>query len=263
MSAAALAHQDMLAALRRAVAEGRLALRYQPKFDLYRRRVTGVEALVRWHDPAWGWISPASFIPLAEDGGLIIPLGAWVLAQACQQGAIWQAMGLSLSVAVNISPLQLTPGARFERIVRRALASSGLEPARLELEVTEGVLMDRHARDTLDRLTACGIAVALDDFGTGYSSLAYMKQLPARTLKIDKSFIDGLPASLSDCMMVDAMIRLAHSFGMMVVAEGVESVEQRDVLELMGCDMIQGFVLAPALPGPEVAGLTGGQADHA
>jgi len=242
----------LVSALAWAVAEGQLALRYQPKFDLFRRRITGVEALVRWPRSSGAEILPAVFIPIAEAAGLIQPLGAWVLRQACQQAAAWNRMGLDLSVAVNVSPLQLAPGAGLEALVAQTLAESGLHRSKLELEITEGVLMEATARAAVNRLMDDGIAIALDDFGTGYSSLAYLRQLRAKSLKIDKSFLDGLPASLDDCILVGSMIRLAHGFGMEVVAEGVESPEQQEVLELMGCDIIQGYTLSRPTTADEV-----------
>lgn len=241
--------------LGRAIAQGGLVLHYQPKYDLFRRRITGVEALVRWPRPGRGEVPPAEFIPFAEESGLIIPLGAWVLAEACHQAALWKDQGRPLTVAVNVSARQLTPMADLEATVATALATNGLPSSLLELEVTESVLMDADARQTLQRLAVAGIGVALDDFGTGYSSLTYLKHLRATTLKIDKSFVDGLAASLPDCMLVDAVVRLAHSFGMTVVAEGVETDEQRDVLEMMGCDLVQGFIVSRPLPADAVSAL--------
>jgi EAL domain-containing protein (putative c-di-GMP-specific phosphodiesterase class I) len=245
-------NEALLLSLTQAVAEGQLAVRYQPKFDLFRRRVSGVEALVRWPRPTGPEIPPTTFIPLAEAAGLIEPLGAWVLEQACRQVATWNSLGLDLSVAVNVSPLQLAPSAGLEALVAQTLAESGLLRTKLELEITEGVLMDADARTTVNRLIESGISIALDDFGTGYSSLAYLRHLRAKTLKIDKSFLDGLPGSLDDCILVGSIIRLAHSFGMEVVAEGVETQEQQDVLELMGCDLIQGYALSRPLSANDI-----------
>lgn len=245
-------------ALGHAVAQGDLILRYQPKYDLFRRRITGVEALIRWPRPGYGEMPPAAFIPFAEESGLIIPMGAWVVTEACRQAAIWRQQGLALTVAVNVSARQLTSLAGFEATVADALAASGLPPSLLELEVTESVLMDASARQSLHRLAAAGIGIVLDDFGTGYSSLAYLRHLHATSLKIDKSFVDDLAASLSGCMLVDGIVRLAHSFGMTVVAEGVETNEQRDVLDTIGCDQVQGFILSRPIAAEAVPALMRG-----
>lgn len=243
--------RQLLLAIERALDRQEFELHYQPKYDLFRHRITGVEALARWNRPGRGLMPPSIFIPAAEESGLIVPLGKWALGEACRQAAIWRAEGRQLSVAVNVSTQQLMAGTEFELDVGRALAVNNLPPALLELEVTESVLMEANARYALDRLAATGVGIAIDDFGTGYSSLAYLKRIPATVLKIDKSFVDGLAASLVDCMLVDGMIRIAHGLGKKVVAEGVETDEQRDVLEMLGCDVLQGYsVSRPLAPGP-------------
>ena len=247
--------EDIVGDLERALAEGQLHLLYQPKFDLFRQRITGVEALVRWRHPVYGVVPPVAFIPAAERSGLIGPLGEAVLDQACRQSAAWRRQGLVLGVAVNVSPLQLSSDSRLEDAVDRSLAASGLPVDALELEVTESVLMEAAARATLDRLIDRGVGIALDDFGTGYSSLAYLRRLRAQTLKIDKSFIDGVPGSLGDCMLVGSMVRLAHSFGMVVVAEGVESQEQLEALDLVECDLVQGYAVSRPVPPDDVVAL--------
>jgi len=240
--------ENLVGDLEKAVASGGISLHYQPKVDLFQRRITGVEALARWRHPLAGNIPPDIFIPLAEAGGMIVPLGAWVLREACRQTAEWRRQGHDVTVAVNVSPLQLTKGESFDEILADALDRSGLFPMGLELEVTESVMMDGNAMAELIRLKGQGVSLAIDDFGAGYSSLAYMKQFPASTLKIDKSFITPLPSSLADCMLADSITRLAHSFGMKVVAEGVEQQEQIDVLDWMGCDLVQGYALGKPQP---------------
>lgn len=242
---------SLRADLATALASGGLSLHYQPKMDLFRRRITGVEALARWRHPSVGTIPPDVFIPLAESSGMIVPLGAWVLNEACRQTAEWRRQGYDITVAVNVSPLQLTKTARFAETLSDALTASRLSAEGLELEVTESVMMDEEALAELIHLKSQGVSLAIDDFGAGYSSLSYMKQFPASTLKIDKSFIAPLPSSLADCMLADSITRLAHSFGMKVVAEGVEQQEQIEVLEWMGCDLVQGY----ALGRPQPAGL--------
>ena len=234
--------------LETALASGGLSLHYQPKVDLFRRRITGVEALARWRHPSAGNIPPDVFIPLAEASGMIVSLGAWALNEACRQTAEWRRQGHDVTVAVNVSPLQLTKETRFDETLAEALAASGLPPEGLELEVTESIMMDGNALAELIRLQSQGVSLAIDDFGAGYSSLAYMKQFPASTLKIDKSFIAPLPSSLADCMLADSITRLAHSFGMKVVAEGVERQEQIEVLDWMGCDLVQGYALGKPQP---------------
>lgn len=240
--------ESLQADLEEALSSGGLSLHYQSKVDLFRRRITGVEALARWNHPTAGNIPPDVFIPLAESGGMIISLGAWVLKEACRQTAEWRQQGHDMTVAVNVSPLQLAKDAKFDETLADALAVSGLPPDALELEVTESIMMDRNALAELIRLKSQGVSLAIDDFGAGYSSLSYMKQFPASTLKIDKSFIAPLPSSLADCMLADSITRLAHSFGMKVVAEGVEQQDQIEVLEWMGCDVVQGYALGRPQP---------------
>jgi EAL domain-containing protein (putative c-di-GMP-specific phosphodiesterase class I) len=208
---------------------------------------------VRWSHPVRGAIPPVTFIPVAEANGLIAPLGRFVLREACRQAARWRREGLPLQVAVNVSPLQFGDGIEAE--VDRALADCDLPSDALELEVTESVLMDGGSRSKLDDLAERGVGIAIDDFGTGYSSLAYLKRLRAHTLKIDKSFIDGLPGSLDDCMLVGSVIRLAHSFGMVVVAEGVEILDQVEVLDLLECDLVQGYAISRPVPAEDIPGV--------
>ncbi len=251
-----LSDDQLAKALPRAIEDGRIVPFFQPKFDIFRKRIIGFEALARWPDPYWGMVAPIRFIPAAEEAGLILALGEAMLAASCREAAAWDA---DASIAVNVSPHQLSRGSDFVAMVSSTLAETGLPPARLELEITESVMMEPSLRGVIDALTAMGVGIAIDDFGTGYSSLAYLKRFSASTVKIDKSFIDDMPAALDSCILVDAIIRLGHGLGMTVVAEGVESAEQVEALELAGCDIIQGYAIAPALAGAQAVGLLAAQ----
>jgi EAL domain-containing protein (putative c-di-GMP-specific phosphodiesterase class I) len=237
---------DIETGLRNALHAHQLRLVYQPEVDLRTGRVVAVEALLRWDHPTRGTISPATFIPLAEVTGLIVPIGAWVLHEACQQAAAWNAGPTQLVMAVNVSPRQLADP-NFERHVGEALAESGLAPDRLCLEVTESaVIADPAAAvEKLHRLKALGIRLALDDFGVGHSSLSQLRVLvPVDTLKIDKSFIDGLARDPEDQAIVQAVLDLARSLGMATVAEGVEAPDQAAVLRNLECTIGQGYHFA-------------------
>jgi diguanylate cyclase (GGDEF)-like protein len=232
--------------LRAALREDQLRLVYQPEVNLETGRVVAVEALLRWHHPTRGVISPATFIPLAEVSGLIVPIGAWVLREACRQAASWNTGSAELVVAVNVSPRQLAD-ADLERHVEGALAASGLAPDRLCLEITESaVVADPVAAVAkLERLKNLGVRLALDDFGVGHSSLSQLKVLvPVDTLKIDRSFIDGLARDPEDQAIVQAVLDLAGSLGMTTVAEGVEASEQASVLRNLDCTIGQGYYFA-------------------
>lgn len=255
----ALSDDQLAKALPRAIEDGRIVPFFQPKFDIFRKRIIGFEALARWPDPYWGMVAPIRFIPAAEEAGLILALGEAMLAASCREAAAWDADGRAASIAVNVSPHQLSRGSDFVAMVSSTLAETGLPSARLELEITESVMMEPSLRGVIDALTAMGVGIAIDDFGTGYSSLAYLKRFSASTVKIDKSFIDDMPAALDSCILVDAIIRLGHGLGMTVVAEGVESAEQVEALELAGCDIIQGYAIAPALAGAQAVGLLAAQ----
>ncbi|MEO7852134.1 MAG: EAL domain-containing protein [Rubrivivax sp.] len=234
--------------MRQALASGRFRLHYQPQIELRSGRVVGAEALIRWRDPALGEVSPARFIPVAEDSGFIIALGDWVLAQAVRQAATWHALGLAVPIAVNVSALQFQQPQFVDRVAA-VLATSGLPPQCLELELTETILV-RDADEALHRLQALarlGVRLSIDDFGTGYSSLAYLKRFPIGKLKIDRSFIKGLPGDDSDAAIVVAILQMARALGMKVIAEGVETESQRQFLSDSGCDEFQGFLFAPAL----------------
>ncbi len=241
-------HMRLDHAMRQALVSGRFRLHYQPQVDLASGAIVGAEALLRWRDPEMGEIPPSRFIPVAEDSGFIVALGDWVLSQAVRQAALWHSKGLSLPVAVNVSALQFQQ-AQFVDRVAGVLAISGLPPQLLELELTESILV-HDAEDALNRLHALerlGVQTSIDDFGTGYSSLSYLKRFPIGKLKIDRSFVMGLPSDESDAAIVRAILQMAHALGKKVIAEGVETEAQRQFLQDAGCDEFQGFLVAPAL----------------
>jgi len=236
--------------LRRAIEREELRLHYQPQADIATGEIVGIEALVRWQHPELGLVSPADFIPVAEELGLIGLLGDWVLNETCRQAVAWQRAGLPhLPVAVNLSALQLR-SPTFLDSVRRALATSGLEAHWLEFELTESVLMQQAetAVKTLNGLSELGIRVAIDDFGTGYSSLAYLRRLAIDKIKIDRSFVRDLGVDAEDTVIVSTIIRMAHSLKLRVIAEGVETSEQLAALRAHGCDEIQGYYFSRPLP---------------
>ncbi len=236
--------------LRRALEQDELCLYYQPQWSIDGLRMTGVEALVRWQDPEKGLISPAEFIPVAEQSALISQIGSWVLRRACEQISDWQARGVQTPrVAVNVSPQQLHRN-DLPREVASVLQQTRINPSLLELELTEGALMSPglEAVEMLNALRALGISLAIDDFGTGYSSLAYLKRFPLNLLKIDKSFTDDLLASDEAQAIVETIIMLGHKLGLDVLAEGVEEEPQRAELERLGCHQFQGFLKSRPLP---------------
>ena len=235
-------------AMRQALAQGQLRLHYQPQIDLRSGQIIGAEALLRWRDAELGEVSPAEFIPVAEESGFIVAIGEWVLDRAVRQAAAWLAQGWWVPVSVNVSALQFRQPA-FVDGVAAVLAAHGLPAELLELELTESILL-RDADGALQRLQALaerGVRLAIDDFGTGYSSLGYLKRLPIARLKIDRSFVAGLPADSSDAGIVRAVMQLAHALQLRVVAEGVETPAQRQFLHDVGCDEYQGFLYAAAL----------------
>ena len=255
MNQQALARLQLLNDLRQAIAQHQLQLYYQPQIDLASGRLSGVEALVRWQHPVRGMISPAEFIPAAEESRLIIPLGEWVLRQACAQAASWQRQGLALpQVAVNISAIQLQHG-HLEESVLQALADSHLPASLLELEITESSLVDKTEQviDSLKRLKAMGVNLSIDDFGTGYSSLAYLKRLRPHQLKIDRSFVRDIATDADDRAIVKGVIGLASTLGMDVTAEGVEDEGQRSFLCQEGCTYLQGYGIARPMPAEDMA----------
>jgi len=236
--------------LRQSFDRGELRLYYQPQVDLASGRIVGAEALIRWQHPRWGLVPPAEFIPLAEETGLIKPVGQWVLAEACAEARAWHEAGhRGLRMAVNLSGRQLADR-RFAAEIEQTIAAAGLARGALEVEVTESVLMQDldQTAEALAALARLGVTVAMDDFGTGYSSLTYLKRLPIDALKIDQSFVRGLTVDPNDAAIVQAVIAMAHSLGIKVIAEGVETAEQLAFLERHGCDQAQGFYLGVPQP---------------
>ena len=242
---------DLMDGLRTALAEEQFRVQYQPKVNLDTGLVFGVEALLRWQHPVRGMIAPDQFIPLAEESGAIVSIGEWVLLTACRQARAWQMAGLMpVTVSVNVSARQFDD-ARLVMRVRRALELSGLAPQWLELEVTESLLMRdlQQAIDKMRELKAMGISLSIDDFGTGYSSLAALKSFPISSLKIDKSFVRDLHVSSDDQAIARAIISLSHQLQLRVIAEGVETVQQRSFLQESGCDDMQGYLFSrPVAP---------------
>ena len=240
--------------LHRALDRNELVLHYQPLVDIRSGRITGAEALVRWQHPELGLMPPAKFIPLAEETGLIIPIGEWVLGAACERNRAWERAGLPhLRIAVNLSPLQFMRG-DLVKTVERVLARTGCKPTALELEITEGMVMrdPENAAALIQKLKEMGIHVAIDDFGTGYSSLAHLKRFPVDSLKVDRSFVMDIPGDANDMAITAAIISMAHNLGMKVIAEGVETREQLDFLRGQGCDGLQGFYFSKPLPEEQV-----------
>jgi diguanylate cyclase (GGDEF)-like protein len=244
-------------ALRRAQERDQFSLHYQPKVDMLTGQITGVEALLRWEHPDFGMVSPMQFIPLAEETGLIVPIGRWVLKEACAQNMAWQLRGLRpVSMAVNLSPRQFADPHLLQDI-DEALVASGMSPVLLQLEVTESMVMRNVARAirVLDAIQSRGIRIAIDDFGTGHSSMSLMKQFPIDTIKIDRSFVRDLAEDPEDQAIAQAIISMAKALGMTVVAEGVETVEQQDFLREHGCDEMQGYLFSKPVPARDLAEL--------
>ncbi|MGZ5040248.1 MAG: putative bifunctional diguanylate cyclase/phosphodiesterase, partial [Usitatibacter sp.] len=240
--------------LRAALENNQLMLHYQPKVDMRSGLVVGMEALVRWQHPRKGMIQPSEFIPLAEETGLIVALGNWVLQEACLQARAWQERGIrDLAMAVNISGVQFRRRDLVKNVAR-ALEWSGLEARYLELEITESVVMENapEAIVMLEELHAMGVGLSIDDFGTGYSSLNYLKRFPIDKLKIDQSFIRDISADTDDAAIVQAIIAMAHGLRLRVVAEGVESEGQLEFLRALDNDEYQGFLFSKPLPAREV-----------
>jgi diguanylate cyclase (GGDEF)-like protein len=225
--------------LRNALRKNQLYLDYQPQFDLETGKLSGYEALVRWWHPSEGEIAPTTFIPIAEETGLIVPLGEWILRTACAYATTWP---LDTKLAVNLSPAQFKTQDVYG-LVRKVLAETGLEPERLELEITEGIILQNTdaVLDTLTRLDQLGVAIAMDDFGTGYSSLSYLTRFPVRKIKIDRSFVDTLGKNPQTSAIVSSIVGLGQSLKVTITAEGVETEGQAAMLRQWGCDQVQGF----------------------
>lgn len=243
--------------LRQALVKNELNVYYQPQYSLLDKKIIGVEALLRWNNPVMGMVSPMKFIPIAEETGLIVPIGEWVLKTACKQLKAWQDMGCtSIKMAVNLSTRQFSlPG--LEKVVQSILLETNLPAQDLDLELTESILM--HDTDTvvktLNDLHDMGVGLSIDDFGTGYSSLSYIQRFPLDTLKIDRSFVQDITSNSSDAEMIDSIIALGHSMHLKVLAEGVETLEQLEYLQKQGCDEVQGFYFSKAVTATEIEDL--------
>lgn len=254
MSTSAFERLSMENALRKALGNDEFELHYQPKIDLASNRVIGLEALIRWNHSEMGLVSPADFIPLAEETSLIVPIGEWVLHTVCAQISKWRQTGLdSLRVAVNLSACQFRQ-TMLTQLVRRILDNTGVAPQLLEIELTESVIMDdiQTSSMVLRDLKTMGIHISMDDFGTGYSSLSMLKRLPLDSLKIDGSFVRDITTDTDDAAIVAAVISLAHSLRLRVIAEGVETGEQLDFLCKRGCDEVQGYLYTRPLPAADI-----------
>jgi EAL domain-containing protein (putative c-di-GMP-specific phosphodiesterase class I) len=251
MDARLHASQKLDAALREALRSQSLTLLYQPQIDLKTGHVIGAEALCRWTDPKLGVVSPADFVAAAEETGLIVELGAWVLEAACREATAWPS---HLRLSVNVSPIQFELSNVAEAI-ERALETTGLDPSRLDIEITEGVFVRNASQTTeaLEMIRAMGVGIALDDFGTGYSSLGYLGRLPIDIIKIDQRFIRELPADQESIAIVTAVLSLSHALGKSVVAEGIETRAQADLLRAAGCEIGQGYLFGRPMTGTSVA----------
>ena len=249
LGVAALERLEIENSLRRALENQELRLYYQPQVDAT-GKLAGFEALLAWNHPKLGLTSPAQFIPVAEESGMIVPIGSWVLTEACRQSAVWQHSGCPrVRVAVNVSATQFSR-ADFTATVAEALSASSLDPSLLELELTEGVVV-RDLEESIrqmERLRALGVGISIDDFGTGYSSLSYLRRLPIDALKIDRSFLQEIDREPTTIPLVKAIVALAHGLRLTVVAEGVENRGQLDALRALGCDLFQGYLLGEPVP---------------
>lgn len=235
--------------LRQALAGRHLQLHYQPKVSLRSGRIVGAEALIRWPHATLGWMSPGKFIPVAEETGLILEIGSWVIEEACRQLKEWMDDGVDMpAVAINLSARQFD--IELPARIQAALDRHGVPPERLKLEITESLLVDgtKNVVPIMNQLVAMGLALAMDDFGTGYSSLAYLKRLPITTLKIDRTFVVGVPDDQNDCAIAQAIVTMGQQLRQELVAEGVETVQQMAFLRDLGCDQLQGFLFSPAVP---------------
>jgi predicted signal transduction protein with EAL and GGDEF domain len=253
MDALIQARRELELDLRRAIVDGEFELYFQPLVNLQKERISGFEALIRWRSPRRGMVSPADFIPLAEELGLIVPIGEWVLQQACRYAIAWPE---PLKVAVNISTIQFKARNLVETVTR-ALHESGLDPTRLELEITESAMIDDFdaALSVLHQLKQLGVSIAMDDFGTGYSSLSYLRSFPFDKIKIDQSFVREL-GKKSDCTaIIRAVTGMCDSLGITATAEGVETLQQLSLLHAEKCTEIQGYIVSKPRPAQEIPGL--------
>jgi EAL domain-containing protein (putative c-di-GMP-specific phosphodiesterase class I) len=243
--------------LRHAIEHHELDVYFQPQVDINSGQLVGAEALVRWNDPVHGFVMPSEFINLAEDTGLIVAVGEWILNETCKLGRSWLDQGLpAITLAVNVSPYQFRRS-DIDALVTKVLHNTGFPVDYLELEITESGLMDNQAQamSILNNLHNKGVRFAIDDFGTGYSSLAYLKYFPLDVLKIDKTFIDDIPFLQGDMTIASTIIAMGHHLGFKVLAEGVETQDQLDFLREHGCDMYQGYLYSKPLPAHEFARL--------
>jgi len=259
MNDRAVERQSVEGGLRQALARQEFVLHYQPKVNLETGAITGAEALIRWLHPVRGLISPKQFVSIAEDSGLIVPIGQWMLRESCRQAQAWQHAGLRPTpIAVNISAVEFRRE-KFLADVRDILRDTGLDPHYLEIELTESVLVQdiESTMTVLHELKALGVQLAIDDFGTGYSSLSYLRQFPIDTLKIDQSFVRDIAAGNGDATIVSAVIGMGNSLKLRVSAEGVETREQLAFLQAEHCEEGQGFYFSPALDAEAFAALLG------
>jgi EAL domain-containing protein (putative c-di-GMP-specific phosphodiesterase class I) len=257
MNVRAVERQFIVEGLRKAVVQDELSLHYQPIVDVGTGRIVGAEALARWSHPLRGPIAPNEFIPVAEDSGVIIPIGRWVLREACLEAQRWFDAGFgSTTIAVNVSAIEFQDRG-FLAGVTNILAETGLDPHRLKLELTESILMKRvdATADILHALRGRGVRVAIDDFGTGYSSLSYLHKFPVDALKIDQSFIRQISAEGQDTTLVTAVINMARSLKLRVIAEGVETLAELDFITRLECDEAQGYLFSRPVPGPQFVAL--------
>ncbi len=256
MSLTVARRHQLKVGLERAIAAGEFVLHYQPVIDVASGGIIGTEALVRWKDPERGLMPPSEFVGVAEETGLIVPIGRFVLQEACRQAAQWAETTPGLRVFVNLSTKQLAD-ADIVDDVRNAMTGAGLLPSQLVLEVTETAMMQDidEAKATLHALKELGVDIAIDDFGTGFSSLSYLRELPIDVLKIAKPIVDAICESQQDAAFVKGIIELGHVVGLKVIAEGVEHVEQYAHLVDMGCDFVQGYYYAPSMEPAELGGV--------
>jgi EAL domain-containing protein (putative c-di-GMP-specific phosphodiesterase class I) len=241
--------------LRRALDRDEFFLEYQPQQSVRTGQIAGVEALLRWQHPELGVIAPMQFIPLAEETGLIVPIGRWVIRHACEQNMAWQQAGLPpISMAVNVSPRQFNDE-QLLKDIDEVLAATGMDPSLLQIEITESTVMMNVERaiELLDKIQSRGVRLAIDDFGTGYSSMSMMKRFPIDTIKIDRSFVRDLPHDTQDKAIANAIIRMGKALGLTIVAEGVETLEQSAFLRKQDCDEIQGFYFSRPVSADVVA----------